>query len=182
LVPGDASAMPFADNQFDLLVSNLGVNNFADPPAVLKECWRVARPAARLAITTNLQGHMQEFYGVYEDTLRELDRADRLPGLQTHVAHRATISGLEELFRQTGFRPVTIHQQEAVMRFMDGSVLLRHHFIKAGFLDAWKAILDPADREPVFARLEENLNHLAAGRGELALTIPMAYVEAEVEK
>lgn len=67
------------------------------------------------------------------------------------------------------------------MRFLDGSALLRHYFIKLGFLEGWKGVLDAADRPIVFARLEENLNRLAERRGELLLTIPMAYVEATRE-
>jgi ubiquinone/menaquinone biosynthesis C-methylase UbiE len=30
-IDGDATAMPFPDSSFDLIVSNLGLNNFADP-------------------------------------------------------------------------------------------------------------------------------------------------------
>ena len=47
-----------------------------------------------------------------------------------------------------------------------------------GFLDGWKAVIEPDDQGRVFARLETNLNALAEARGELTLTIPMAYVEA----
>lgn len=179
LLSGDAAAMPFPDRHFDLLVSNLGVNNFADPLAVLRECWRVARPSARLALTTNLQGHMHEFYQVFEATLREMGREDRLPALAAHVAHRATVAGLEDQFRQTGFRLAAHHLQTAVMRFADGSALLRHYFIRFGFLDGWKSVLEPAGQAAFFTCLETNLNRLAEARGELSLTIPMAYLEAE---
>lgn len=64
------------------------------------------------------------------------------------------------------------------MRFADGSVLLNHHFIKLGFLDGWKSVIEPQREKRVFAFLEKNLNRLARRRGELSLTIPMAYVEA----
>jgi arsenite methyltransferase len=67
-----------------------------------------------------------------------------------------------------------------VWRFADGSALLRHHFIRLGFLDAWKAILPRADWEMFFSRLETNLNSLAADKGDISLTIPMAYVEGEI--
>ena len=182
LVSGDASAMPFADAYFDLLVTNLGVNNFADPLAALKECGRVAKPGARLALTSNLQGHMQEFYAVYEATLRQAGWEDCLCRLQDHVAHRATVEGLSDLFQRAGFRVVTMHEQSAAMRFLDGSALLRHAFIQRGFLDAWISVLGAAPREEkarVFTCLENNLNDYAEKHGELALTIPMVYIEAE---
>jgi arsenite methyltransferase len=175
---GDAAAMPFRDGEFDFVVSNLGVNNFSDPDAVLRECWRVSRPAAGLALTTNLQGHMQEFYEVFEATLRDLSLDDAIPALRRHTEHRATVEGLTTLFERTGFQLVKTERQTAAMRFADGSALLNHYFIKLGFLDGWKAVLGPADQARLFARLETNLNALARERGELRLTIPMAYVEA----
>jgi arsenite methyltransferase len=178
LLCGDAHAMPFPDGQFDLVVSNLGVNNFADPPAVLRECRRVMKNDARLALTTNLQGHMRELYEVYEATLVELGRSDLVPGLQRHVAHRATLEGLADLFARSGLRLSATHSEVASMRFLDGSALFRHYFVRLGFLDGWKSFVPETDQPAVFARLEKNLNLLAARRGELALTIPMAYVEA----
>src|SRR5205823_11163994 len=64
IVAADGARMPFRDGRFELIVSNLGVNNFTDPPAVFSECFRVAKPRARIAFTTNIRGHMREFYEV----------------------------------------------------------------------------------------------------------------------
>jgi len=57
-----AAGMPFGDAVFELIVSNLGLNNFEDRASALRECRRVAKAGAVLAITTNLRGHMREFY------------------------------------------------------------------------------------------------------------------------
>jgi arsenite methyltransferase len=176
---GDAAAMPFSDRQFDLIVSNLGVNNFNDPEAVLRECWRVAKPAAKIVLTTNLQGHMQEFYDVFETTLLELGRQTAIDALNLHIEKRATIEKMVTLFGKGGFGVKKVHQESTWMRFTDGSALLRHYFIKLGFLDAWKDVIESTEQEEVFARLEGNLNHVAKEEGELRLTIPMAYIEGE---
>src|SRR6185503_615064 len=58
----DAVAMPFEDETFDLITSNLGINNFDDPDAAIAECHRVAKRGGRIVVTTNLTGHMAEFY------------------------------------------------------------------------------------------------------------------------
>ena len=176
---GDAAALPYPDGQFDLVVSNLGINNFADPQAVLGECWRVSKPSASLALTTNLQGHMQEFYDVFETTLLRLGNEPAMQALKRHIAARATIPGITTLLTATGFQVNKVHEESAVMRFADGSALLRHYFIKLGFLDGWKSVLEPGEQAAVFARLEADLNELARAHGELRLTIPMAYIEAE---
>jgi SAM-dependent methyltransferase len=43
LVEADGAALPFPDASFDLIVSNLGINNFAHPQAALAECFRVTK-------------------------------------------------------------------------------------------------------------------------------------------
>jgi ubiquinone/menaquinone biosynthesis C-methylase UbiE len=179
LQQGDAATMPFPDATFDLLVSNLGINNFANRAAVLAECRRVAKPGATLALTTNLQGHMREFYQVFEATLRDLGDRVALDALQAHIEGRVSVAGARALLEQAGFRVSRVHEEAAVMRFVDGSAFLRHSIIKLGFLDGWKSVVDPAAQPEVFARLEGRLNQLAEAQGELALTIPMAYIEAQ---
>ena len=76
-------------------------------------------------------------------------------------------------------RVTKVEEASKSMRFVNGSAMFRHYFIKLGFLDAWKGLLEAHEQEPVFDKLEANLNRLAESRGELKLTIPMAYVEAE---
>jgi len=168
---GSAAAMPFADATFDLIVSNLGVNNFDDRAAAIRECRRVAKPGATLALTTNLQGHMREFYEVFAEVL--LDDAAASQRLRDHIEHRATIANVGELLETGGFKVARVIERESVMRFADGTALLNHYFIKLGFLDAWKKVVAGNERG-VFARLRDALDE----RAELRLTIPMAYIEA----
>jgi len=179
---GDAAAIPFASARFDLIVSNLGLNNFRDPDAALAECRRVMKPAGRLALTTNLQGHMAEFYGVFESTLRSLNQNAALDALRQHIRHRATIEGVRALLVRNGLRVTKVRETTSRMQFSDGSALLRHYFIKVGFLDAWRTAVSPPDRERVFSLLEANLNDWAESRHSLILTIPMAYLEGEVSR
>ncbi|HYG62478.1 MAG TPA: methyltransferase domain-containing protein [Thermoanaerobaculia bacterium] len=176
---GTAEAMPFPDATFELLVSNLGVNNFDRPEAALAECRRVAKPDARLVLTTNLRGHMEELYQVYAETLRQLGREADLPTLERHVDHRASVESVTTLLETHGFRVVHVHRETETMRFLDGSALLRHYFIQLGFLGGWKGVVAPSDQAEVFKALEENLNRRAEARGGLGLTIPMVCVEAE---
>jgi len=92
-IEGDASAIPLPASCFDLIVSNLGLNNFADAAAVLAECRRVARPGAHIALATNLQGTMAEFYAIFRTVLD----ASAAASLDSYVVHRTTIPGTLEL-------------------------------------------------------------------------------------
>ncbi len=176
---GDGAALPFADGEFDLVVSNVGVNNFDDPEAVFAQCRRVSRPSARIVLTTNVRGHMEEFYDVFASTLRELDLTARLGRLEDHVDHRLSVDVISEMLERAGFRVVRVFRETHTMRFADGSAMLRHSFMKIGFLDGWRGVLEPAEEAEVFLRLEHNLNRLAAAHGTLEVTIPAAYLEGE---
>ena len=151
------------------------MNNFEDRAAAIRECRRVARNGATLALTTNLQGHMHELYAVFADVLR--DDHESLDRLRAHVEHRATVANVRELLQNGGFTVTRVVEREGMMRFAGGTALLNHYFIKLGFLDGWKKVV-PGNERDAFARLRDALDDLAARNGELRLTVPMAYVEA----
>jgi hypothetical protein len=82
------------------------------------------------------------------------------------------------MLTRAGFTVYEVTTDTMTMRFAGGSTLLRHHFIRLGFLPAWRAIVTPELEARTFETLERRLNEFAAERGELALSIPMACVEA----
>jgi ubiquinone/menaquinone biosynthesis C-methylase UbiE len=172
-----ASAMPFADETFDLVVSNLGVNNFDDREGSIRECRRVAKAGATVGLTTNLQGHMQEFYTIFEEVLHSSGDTEGRNSLQEHVRHRATIASVRELLENAGFSVVRVVEETGHLRFASGTALLNHHFIKLGFLDAWKKVV-PGREPEIFRRLQHRLNEVASRADALRLTVPMAYIEA----
>lgn len=174
---GSASAMPFQSDAFELIVSNLGINNFDDRVAAIRECRRVARDDATIALTTNLQGHMHEFYDLFDEVLRRAGDDEALARLREHVEHRATVPGVRDLLESGGFDVTRVVYREGSMRFANGTALLNHHFIKLGFLDAWKQVVPDTARE-TFSSLRNALDEHARSSGELRLSIPMAYIEA----
>jgi arsenite methyltransferase len=174
---GSAAAMPFDDHSFDLIVSNLGLNNFDDREGAIRECGRVARPGATIALTTNLQGHMQELYDVFDEVLLDEEDDEAHERLREHVEHRATVPAVKKLLEDGGFTVTRVVERQVRMRFAHGTALLNHYFIKLGFLDGWKKVVPGRERE-VLNELRLRLDALAEEEGELALTIPMAYVEA----
>jgi arsenite methyltransferase len=161
----DAASMPFDDASFDLITSNLGINNFDDPPTVMAECARVARRGARIVLTTNISGHMREMY----DVLREI-APDQKFAIDQQENHRGTIDSLETLLRDAGFDVARHVRREFTMAFVDGSAMLRHTLEK-WFVDGWRGAIG-SDRE-LWAEIERRLNE----RAPLRLTVPMLYLE-----
>jgi ubiquinone/menaquinone biosynthesis C-methylase UbiE len=178
IVEADAAQMPFADAEFDLLVSNLGLNNFEHQEQVLRECFRVAKPGATLALTSNPIGHMREFYQMYREVLEQLGKRDAVDRLHANEAHRGTKESIAHLLETAGFKISRIVEDSCALRYADSSALFHHPLTRLGFLDGWREIAGAADEDEIFTALETRLNSFAAERGELKLTVPMLYVQA----
>jgi ubiquinone/menaquinone biosynthesis C-methylase UbiE len=174
----DGARLPFATNSFDLIVSNLGVNNFDDPSAVFDECARVVKIGGTIAIATNVEGHMAELYHCFRHVLEDIGNSAYLERLTANEKHRGTREGLMATLQQAGFTPSRATATTFTMRYLDGSALLRHYLTLMGFLGGWKSVIDEGDRPRVFTALEDHLNHHAHHRGELHMSVPALYLEA----
>lgn len=179
IMDASAAQIPLPDETADLVVSNLGINNFENPPAVFRECCRVLRPGGKLALTTNLNGHWDVFYVIFEKVLQQLGKTDELAALRKQQEHRGTIESLAALFSENGFRVTRFADDELLMNFADGTAFLNHYFVKLGWMSSWRDLIAEKDREAVFSLLEKQLNTYAAAFGSLKLTVPMAFMEGE---
>lgn len=176
---GDGARMPFRDGTFDLIVSNLGLNNFDDAAGVIRECGRVARSGATIAMTTNPRGHMAELYEDYRAVIAERGKAEHLGRLESHEAHRRGPDEVLALLAVAGFTDGRASEDVFSLRFADGSAMLRHSFMMRGFLDQWRAIAGPADERALLRALEARLNARAEREGGLRLSVTALYVEAQ---
>jgi arsenite methyltransferase len=176
---GDAAHLPFSDDVFDHVVSNIGLNNFDDPDTALSECCRVIRPGGSILLTSNFEGHMATFYDIFGQTLVELKMDDLLPGLNEHIQHRSTIGALQERLQRAGFRVTRVRAESFTLLYATGTALLNHNEIKYAFLPAWKDLVPPDARKRFFSQLETNLNKHAALSEGLRLNIPMGLVVGE---
>ena len=172
-VLADGARLPLRTASIDLIVSNLGVNNFADPDAAFAECRRVLAPRGRLVLSSNLVGHFRELYEAFEAVLAHAHDTSARERLRVHVAHRATVLGLTATLDRHGMPVELAREREVVWRFRSGAALFSHHFIRLGFLPAWREVAGERADEHL-AALEHALDERARKLGELALTVPLA--------
>jgi len=100
--------MPFPNAQFDLVVSNIGINNFPDAGVALRECRRVAKTGARLVLTTNAQGHFAALYALLDAILGESGLEAARDALRREQQHRHSEQALTTLLVDNGFRSLAL--------------------------------------------------------------------------
>ena len=173
IINGVAEELPIENNYFDLIVSNNGLNNCSDLMKVLAECYRTLKPGGQLVFTVNLPGSMKEFYNIFRTTLKEQGLSDAIVKMEQHIKEkRKTVKENLGQVRRNQFKVNRIIQKSFYMRYLNGTALLNHHFIKLAFLESWIKIVLPGKRSKLFSLLEEKLNNFSKSRGELRLTIP----------
>ncbi len=179
LAGADGAALPFRGGSFGMIVSNLGVNNFAEPGRVLDECARVLRPGGVLALTTNLAGHMREVYDVLRAVAEGAGDAGAVGRLAADEERRGTEARVAARVERAGLRVRRTVRDSFVLRYATGGALLRHWLTRVGFLPAWREAFGPGREGEMLAEAERRLDALAAREGGLRATVPMLYLEAE---
>lgn len=118
---GDAGALPLLDHeQFDVVVSQQGLQFFPDKPAAVRQMHRALAANGRLALST---WRPEEESSVLLE-LRHV--AERHLGPLVDRRHSCgEAEPLEALLRQAGFRDVRSKRTSRTIRFDDGSVFVR---------------------------------------------------------
>lgn len=181
LIHGAGENMPFNKDEIDIVVSNLGINNFENADEVIKECFRILKPKGKLIFTTNLLGHFDEFYSIFLEVLSDLKLKDEIKMLNEHIKKRHCLENISMLMKINKFSIRKIIKDNYTMRFIDGSSFFNHYFIKLAFLPGWKEIIEEENWNSVFSNLENRLNSVSSEKGEIEFNVPMAYIECEKE-
>src|SRR6266404_2045743 len=64
-VQGDAQALPFADQSFDIVVSCETIEHLPEVQTALREMWRVTRPGGKFFLTTPNYANLMGLYELY---------------------------------------------------------------------------------------------------------------------
>jgi arsenite methyltransferase len=175
MIEGRAEELPFADDFFDLVVSNNGTNNVEDEARVFEEVGRVARWGAQLVLTANLPDTMREFYDVFKGVLNEMGKTEEAEAVERHIAtKRKPVAHTRRLVERNGFAVRNVFEDAFTLRYTDGTTMLAHFLIRFAFLGSWRSVVNPDDVAIVFAEVENELNAVARREGGLRLTVPWA--------
>ena len=155
----------FADRVFDLVLSNLGLSEAADPPAVLREMARVTKPGGRVIVTLPLRGSFAEFFDIYREVLARSERADALGRLEEHIARNPEPEQAVGWMEGAGLRPVDLEMNSFSLLFRSSREFLFAPVIEFGPLPAWKDIAGKGEEmQEIFVQIKEAIDTYFGGR------------------
>ena len=180
IIRGFAEDIPLNENEIDLIVSNNGLNNVSDLDKSLSECARIIKKGGQFIQTMNLNDTMIEFYSVMEKVLTDLKLTDSLSKMQDQIyKKRKPLDKYLDLIKSHGFSIENVIHDKFEYKFVDGTALLNHYFIRLAFLDGWKEIVSKRRQEEIFGLIEEELNEKSLTDGIMKLSVPFVVIDAE---
>src|SRR5215212_12026280 len=91
--------LSFADDVYDLVVCNLGLDEMPSFEIALRDFARVAKTGGEVRCTLPLAGSFQEFHDLYREVLIKHDKHEALDRLERHIARYPTIDHVERCMK-----------------------------------------------------------------------------------
>lgn len=132
--------LSFANDVFDLVISNLGLPDFPDPAAALGEFARVAKPGGRVMATLPLQGSWAEFYDIYREVLTKHDKHETLRRLEAHVSRMPDPDEIVRWIERAGLTDIGLDVEQFTLLFKSSREFFFAPVIEYGPLQQWKEV------------------------------------------
>ena len=157
LIEGVAEKLPFPADQFDLVVSNNGINNVQDLEQTFKECNRVTRKGAEFLWTMNTNGSFKTFYHIFKTIVSDRNIPGGIENINQHIyLKRRPVEEMKTRLSNAGFKIRHMEESSFSYRFSSGSAMFRHTFIRAAFLESWKKLVPAVQLDEIFTEFEKS--------------------------
>jgi SAM-dependent methyltransferase len=170
---GDAAALPFDDDAFNIVVSQYAMMFFPDPGLALRAMWRVLAPRGRLAVA--VCGPMAETSGYF--ALAKVAKGVCRPEVVDLLRSPFALGDKERLARlvaAAGIGGAEVRTQECPVRFPSIDALV-HTEVKASPI---REIIDERSFEALLEGARDSLARYCTPSGEVAFSMPAYFVMA----
>jgi ubiquinone/menaquinone biosynthesis C-methylase UbiE len=161
------SAVPklsFADDVYDLVVCNLGLDEVPSLEVAVRDFARVAKPGGEVRCTLALAGTFQEFHDLYREVLIKHDKHDALDRLDRNIARYPTIDQVER-YMISGGLVGGVEAEEFTLLFKSSREFFFAPVIEYGPLTEWKEVAGSGqEMQDVFWYIKEAIDAYFDGR------------------
>jgi ubiquinone/menaquinone biosynthesis C-methylase UbiE len=161
------SAVPklsFADDVYDLVVCNLGLDEMPSLDAALHDFARVTKRGGEVRCTLPLLGTFQEFHDLYREVLIKHDKHEALERLEKHIERYPAIERLESAMR-VAHLDGAVEIEEFTLLFKSSREFFFAPVIEYGPLAEWKEIAGSGqEMQDVFWYIKEAIDAYFDGR------------------
>lgn len=160
--PGEPK-LPFDEAVYDLVVSNLGLYDAAQPHLLLQELTRVAKPGAQVVATLPLRGTFAELYALLEAELS--GRENERKRLAAHLQSWPDVETVRSWARHAGLDEIELAVSPFSLMFAGALDLFYSPLIEHGPLPAWMAMFGDArsEMQAVFSGLRDRIEQICGG-------------------
>jgi hypothetical protein len=131
--------LSFADDVYDLVVCNLGLDEMPSVEAALRDFSRVAKRGGEVRCTLALAGTYEEFHDLYREVLIKHDKHEQLARLERHIARYPTLDQCEQFMAGSGLVG-NIEIEEFTLLFKSSREFFFAPVIEYGPLPDWKDV------------------------------------------
>jgi ubiquinone/menaquinone biosynthesis C-methylase UbiE len=167
------SAVPklsFADDVYDLVVCNLGIDEMPSLESALRDFARVAKLGGEVRCTLPLAGTFEQFHDLYREVLIKHDRHEALDRLDRHIARLPTIDHVERCMKAANLSG-DVHLEEFSLLFKSSREFFFAPVIEYGPLAEWKDIAGGGqEMQDVFWYIKEAIDAYFQG-GPFLVTV-----------
>jgi ubiquinone/menaquinone biosynthesis C-methylase UbiE len=154
----DAENINLDADSFDAVICQLGLFLFPHPPEVLRSMRRVVRPGGKVAALVFSTAEKNPYQGI------PLGVARRFGSAPLPLFSLGETDVLENTFRQSGLRDITVRAQSLNRRFSSTAEAIRR-LKETAFLRGPIEKLDEAQREQAWAEIERQLSQFEGPNG-----------------
>jgi len=163
--------LAFADEVYDLVISNLGLMLLDSPRKAIKEFTRVTKVGGRVMVTLPLQGTYGEFYDIYREVLTKNDQHDLLERLEAHIAQMPDPDSVVSWFEEAGLERVDVDVEEFSLLFKSSREFFFAPVVEFGPLSGWKEVAGKGQTmQEVFWHIKEAIDAYFGDRA-FAITV-----------
>jgi arsenite methyltransferase len=156
-----AAKLAFADDVYDLVISNLGLLLLDDPQLAVKEFVRVTKPGGRIVVTLPLAGTYNEFYDIYREVLTKNDQEEVLVRLEKHIAMTPDAEQVATWFEDAGLEAgeVEVEVEQFSLLFKSSREFFFSPVIEFGPLSEWKDVGGKGqEMQEIFWHIKESID------------------------